>query len=83
MTQELGNIQGIEVCTEVRLQKLEEELQQLRSSIPERDKNPTDSRMEEKLEALNNRVSKLEGALGAFQNNIGTSNNYRRYKSGG
>ena len=83
LTQELGNIQGIEVCTEVRLQKLEEELQQLRSSIQERDKNPTDSRMEEKLEALNNRVAKLEGALGAIQNNIGTSNNYRRYKSGG
>ena len=83
LTQELGNIQGIEVCTEVRLQKLEEEVQQLRSSIQERDKNPTDSRMEEKLEALNNRVAKLEGALGAIQNNIGTSNNYRRYKSGG
>ncbi|MEM1395435.1 MAG: hypothetical protein AAGG00_19540 [Cyanobacteria bacterium P01_H01_bin.150] len=65
LTQELGNIQGIEVCTEVRLQKLEEELQQLRSSIQERDKNPTDSRMEEKLEALNNRVAKARRSVGS------------------
>ena len=81
---ELGDIQGIDSCTEARLQKVEEELILLRSSIQERDKNPTDSRMEEKLEALNNRVAKLEGALGAIQhNNFGASNNYRRYKSSG
>ncbi|WP_414624974.1 hypothetical protein [Calothrix sp. CCY 0018] len=84
LTQELGNIQGIEPCTEARLQKLEEELQQLRNSIKERDNNPTDSRTEEKLEALNNRVAKLEGALGAIQNNnFAASNNYRRYKNSG
>ena len=79
LTQELGNIQGIEVCTEVRLQKLEEELQQLSSSIQERDNNGADS-TEEKLEALNNRVARLEGALTALQNNnFGASNNRRRY----
>jgi len=84
LTKELGNIRGIEPCTEVRLQKVEEELQQLRSSIQERDINSTDSRTQEKLEALSNRVAKLEGALTAFQNNnFGASNNYRRYKSSG
>lgn len=67
----------------MRLQKLEEELILLRSSIQERDNTHTGSRIQEKLEALNNRVSWLEGTLGAIQNNIGTSNNYRRYKSGG
>ena len=83
LTKELGNIQGIEECTEVRLQKLEEELQQLRSSIQERDETPTKSTTE-KLEVLTDRVARLEGALTAFQNNnFGTSNNYRRYKSGG
>jgi hypothetical protein len=84
LTQELGNIQGIEPCTEVRLQKLEEELQQLRSSIQERDNSPRDFRTEEKLEALNNRIARLEGALTAVQNNnFGASNNYRRYKNSG
>lgn len=76
---ELGNIQGIEPCTEARLQKVEEELLQLRSSIQERDNTPTDSTTE-KLEALNNRVARLEGALTALQNNnFGASNNRRRY----
>lgn len=84
LTKELGDIQGIAECTEVRLQKLEEELLQLRSSIQERDNTPTDSRMEEKLEALTDRVARIEGALTAFQNNnFGASNNYRRYKSSG
>ncbi|MEO1561602.1 MAG: hypothetical protein AAFS12_18960, partial [Cyanobacteria bacterium J06632_19] len=84
LTQELGDIQGIEECTEVRLQKVEEELQQLRSSIQERDNTSTDSHTQEKLEALTDRVTKLEGALGAIQNNnFGASNNYRRYKSSG
>ncbi len=81
---ELGEIPGVEVSTETRLQELEKELILLRSSIKERDNTPTDSRTEEKLEALNNRVAKLEGALGAIQhNNFGASNNYRRYKSSG
>ena len=84
LTQELGNIQGIEVCNYVRLQKLEEELQQLRSGIQERDNSPRDFRTEEKLESLNNRVAKIEGALGAIQpSNFGASNNYRRYKNSG
>ncbi|MEM1395610.1 MAG: hypothetical protein AAGG00_20440, partial [Cyanobacteria bacterium P01_H01_bin.150] len=64
---ELGEIPGVEPSAETRLQKLEEELQQLRSSIKERAETPTDSRTEEKIEALNNRVAKLEGALGAIQ----------------
>ena len=82
LTKELGNIQGIEECTEVRLQKLEEELQQLRSSIQERDETPTKSTTE-KLEVLTDRVAKLEGALTAIQSGgLGTSNNYRRKNSG-
>ncbi|NJM23550.1 MAG: hypothetical protein HC907_35470 [Richelia sp. SM1_7_0] len=77
---ELGEIPGVEVSTETRLQKLEEELILLRSSIKERDNSPTDSRTEEKLVALELRVAKLEGALGAIQNNnFGASNNQRRY----
>ncbi|MGB3757916.1 MAG: hypothetical protein WBA07_16305 [Rivularia sp. (in: cyanobacteria)] len=81
---ELGEIPGVEQSSETRLQKLESELQQLRNSIKERDNSPTDSRTEEKLVALNNRVAKLEGALGAIQNNnFGASNNYRRYKNSG
>ena len=83
LLRELGEIPGVEVSTETRLQKLEEELILLRNSIKERDNTPTDSRTEEKLEALNNRVAKLEGALGAIQSNIGASNNYRRYKNSG
>ena len=79
LTQELGNIQGIELCTEARLQKVEEELQQLSSSIQERDNKGADSTTE-KLEALNDRVARLEGALPALQNNnFGASHNRRRY----
>ena len=81
---ELGEIPGVEQSAETRLQKLEEEFTKLRSSINERDNTPTDSRTEEKFVALNNRVAKLEGALGAIQhNNFGASNNGRRYKSSG
>ncbi|MGB6301020.1 MAG: hypothetical protein WBF90_33260 [Rivularia sp. (in: cyanobacteria)] len=81
---ELGEIPGVEVSTETRLQELEKELILLRSSINSRAETPTDSRTEEKLEALNNRVAKLEGALGAIQhNNFGVSNNRRRYKNSG
>ncbi|NJM22355.1 MAG: hypothetical protein HC907_28425 [Richelia sp. SM1_7_0] len=79
LTQELGTIQGLELSTEARLQKLEEELILLTSSIQERDKTPTDS-TEEKLEALNNRVARLEGALGAIQNNAIASNNRQSYR---
>ena len=81
---ELGEIPGVEPSAETRLQKLEEELILLRSSIKERAETPTDFRTEEKIEALNNRVAKLEGALEAIQhNNFGASNNYRRYKNSG
>ena len=81
---ELGEIPGVEQSLEIRLQKLEEEFTKLRSSILERDNSPTDSRTEEKLESLNNRVAKLEGALGVIQpSNFGASNNYRRYKNSG
>ena len=84
LLRELGEIPGVDNSAETRLQKLEEELILLRSSIFERDNSPTDSRTEEKLEALNNRVAKLEGALGAIQNNnFGASNNHRRYKNSG
>ena len=81
---ELGEIPGVEPSAETRLQKLESELILLRNSILERDNSPTDSRTEEKLVALELRVAKLEGALGAIQNNnFGASNNGRRYKSSG
>jgi hypothetical protein len=77
---ELGEIPGVEQSAETRLQKLEEEFTKLRSSINERDHTPTDSRTEEKLEALNNRVARLEGALGAIQNNAIASNNRQSYR---
>ena len=86
---ELGDIPGVDVCTEVRLQKVEEQLQQLAQTIskqgnkPSLQSNPTDSRTEEKFIALNNRVAQLEGALIAIQRNGGASNNYRRYKNSG
>ena len=80
---ELGEIPGVEQSAETRLQKLEEEFTTLRNSILERAETPTDSRIEEKLEALNNRVAQLEGALIAIQRNGGASNNYRRYKNSG
>ena len=82
---ELGEIPGLEVTltTEARLLKLESELQQLADSIKGRSPNSTDSHTEEKLEALNNRVARLEGALSAIQSNVSASNNRSRYKSSG
>ena len=77
---ELGEIPGVDQSAETRLQKLESELILLRSSINSRAETPTDSRTEEKLEALNNRVAKLEGALGAIQNNAHASNNRQSYR---
>lgn len=77
---ELGEIPGLEQSAETRLQKLESELILLRSSIKERDNTPTDSCTEEKFVALNNRVAKLEGALGAIQNNAHASNNRQSYR---
>lgn len=86
---ELGDIPGVDVCTEVRLQKVEEQLQQLAQTISKQGNKPSlqsnafSERTEEKLEALNNRVAQLEGALIAIQRNGGASNNYRRYKNSG
>ncbi|MEO1184869.1 MAG: hypothetical protein AAFX46_09260, partial [Cyanobacteria bacterium J06636_27] len=65
-------------------------LQRLQSVVTELD-SKTDidhystntKHLEEKLEALNNRVAQLEGALIAIQRNGGASNNYRRYKNSG
>ncbi|MEM7716745.1 MAG: hypothetical protein AAF349_24830, partial [Cyanobacteria bacterium P01_A01_bin.68] len=87
---ELGDIPGVDVCTEVRLQKVEEQLQQLAQSIllkqgnkPSLQSNASSERTEEKLEALNNRVAQLEGALIAIQRNGIASNNRRQYRSSG
>lgn len=86
---ELGDIPGVEVCTEVRLQKVEEQLNQLAQRIskqgnePQTQSNASSERTEEKLEALNRRVAQLEGALIAIQRNGNASNNQRRYKNSG
>ncbi|NJN12659.1 MAG: hypothetical protein HC836_41970 [Richelia sp. RM2_1_2] len=81
---ELGDVQGMEPCIAVQLQMLEEKFEQLSKNIQEQPSASTDSRMEEKLEVLTDRVAKLEGALGAIQhNNFGASNNYRRHRSSG
>ncbi|MEL6165154.1 MAG: hypothetical protein AAFY21_21885 [Cyanobacteria bacterium J06641_2] len=65
-------------------------LQRLQSVVTELDSKtdidhyPSNTKhLEEKLEALNNRVAQLEGALIAIQRNGGASNNYRRYKNSG
>ncbi len=94
--QVLGSVPGVEVSTEIRFQQIEENLQQLAHSINFNSKTPqinnpaansqTDERVtkiEEKLETINNRVAQLEGALIAIQRNGGASNNYRRYKNSG
>ena len=86
---ELGDIPGVEVCTEVRLQKVEEQLNQLAQRIskqgnePQTQSNASSERTEEKLEALNRRVAQLEGALIAIQRNGNASNNRRQYRSSG
>ncbi len=94
----LGAVEGVEVSTEIRLQQVEEDLYYLAHSINSKgndthhqNQNEGNSynyermtKIEEKLEAINNRVAKLEGALTAIQhNNFGASNNYRRYKNSG
>ena len=80
---ELGDIQDMDLCTAVRLQMLEEKFEQLTQSISEQPPASTDSRMEEKLEVLTDRVARIEGVLSALQSGgLGTSNNYRRKNSG-
>lgn len=94
--QVLGDAPGVEVSAEIRFQKIEEDLHHLARSINGRGsttqtENPAaDSRteerltkVEEKLETLNNRVSKIEGALTAIQSNGGASNNRRYNKYSG
>lgn len=90
----LGDAPGTEVSMEIRLQQIEEDLYYLAHSMNGRGKttqtestpqsnSPTEARVtkiEEKLEAINNRVAKLEGAFTAIQNsNFGASNNRSRY----
>ena len=90
----LGEAPGTEVSTEIRFQQIEEDLYYLAHSMNGRSKTTKTeraeqsnsltearvSKVEEKLEAINNRVAKLEGALTAIQNsNFGASNNRSRY----
>ncbi|MEO0843664.1 MAG: hypothetical protein AAFS12_00120 [Cyanobacteria bacterium J06632_19] len=78
----LGDIQGVELCTAVRLQMLEEKFEQM-INIQEQPLSSTDSRTQEKLEALTDRVARIEGVLSALQSGgLGASNNYRRKNSG-
>ena len=52
-------------------------------NIQQRPSASTDSRTQEKLEALTNQVAKIEGALTAIQSGgLGGSSNYRRKNSG-
>ncbi|MEM9927468.1 MAG: hypothetical protein AAF915_27650 [Cyanobacteria bacterium P01_D01_bin.50] len=92
----LGDAPGTEVSTEIRLQQIEQDLYYLAHSINGRAKTiQTNSpaansqtservtKIEEKLEAISNRVAQLEGALITIQRNGSVSNNYRRYKNSG
>ena len=92
----LEDAPGVEVSTEIRLQKVEENLQQLWSNTSGQGKttktenaaanSPTEERVtkiEEKLETLSHAIAKLEGALTAIQSNGGASNNRRGYKYSG
>ncbi|WP_414623861.1 hypothetical protein [Calothrix sp. CCY 0018] len=92
----LGSVPGVEVSTEIRFQKIEEDLHHLARSVNGRGsatqtENPAaDSRteeritkVEEKLETLSHAIAKLEGALTAISRNGSASNNQRRYKNSG
>ena len=80
----LDDVQGIDLCTAVRLQMLEEKFEQLTQSISEQPPASTDSRTQEKLEALTDRVARIDGVLTAIlSGGFGGSNNRRRYKSSG
>ncbi|MEA5598721.1 hypothetical protein [Rivularia sp. UHCC 0363] len=91
----LGDAPGVEVSTEIRLQKIEENLQQLWSNTNGQGKttktgnaaanSQTEERLtkiEEKLETLSHAIAKLEGALTAIQRNGSASNNRSRKYSG-
>lgn len=88
----LGDAPGTEVSMEIRLQQIEEDLYYLAHSINGRGKalqiestpinSQTEARVtkiEERLETINNRVAQLEGALIAIQRNGNLSNNRSRY----
>ncbi|NJO65245.1 MAG: hypothetical protein HC836_46230 [Richelia sp. RM2_1_2] len=78
-----GDVQSMELCTAVRLQVLEEKFEQLMKDIQEQPQASTDSGMGEKMEALTEKVAKIEGVLSALQSNgFRGSNNYRGKKSG-
>jgi hypothetical protein len=92
----LGDVEGVEVSTEIRLQQIEEDLYYLAHSINGRGNatqtenpaadSPTEERVtkiEEKLETLSHAIAKLEGALSAISRNGIASNNQRRYKNSG
>lgn len=72
LQKELGAIQGIAECTEVRLDRLEEQLATSHNSL-----------LEEKVESLVTKVAKLESALIALQSNgFARSRSYGRKNSG-
>lgn len=75
LQKELDDIQGIGECTEVRLDKLEANFEQLATS--------RDSQLEAKVESLITKVAKLEGALLTLQNSgFARSRSYGRKNSG-
>lgn len=78
-----GDVQGIETCTAVRLQVLEEKFEQLMKNTQEQSAISTDAGMPEKMEALTERVAKIEGVLSALQNGgFARSKSYGRKNSG-
>ena len=92
----LEDAPGVEVSTEIRLQKVEENLQQLwsntngRGKTTQTDSAPINSHtegrltfIEEKLETFSHAIAKLEGAISAISRNGSVSNHGRRYKSSG
>ena len=92
----LGDAPGVEVSTEIRFQKIEEDLYYLAHSINGHGNatqtentaanSPTEERVtkiEEKLETLSHAIAKIEGALTAIQSNAIASNNRRGYKYSG
>lgn len=75
LQKELGDIQGIADCTEVRLDRLEAHFEQLAASH--------NSELEEKVESLITKVSKIEGVLTALQSSgLARSRSYGRKNSG-
>ncbi|TBR56417.1 hypothetical protein B4U84_29980 [Westiellopsis prolifica IICB1] len=80
----LGDVPGTEVSVEIRLYQLEEEFFRLADSLNAKNTNTHDEQrltnLEEKVDAISNRLAKFEGALIQMQNSI---NARSRYKSSG